>query len=135
MTKPQITGLAACAAMAFSAFMPILAAPNASLNLMSNNEVQAIIVLVLTAAASAGFYFHRPIITMLPSLLNLLFVCFLLFIYVGAKANPAPGEFSQIMVMSFSWGWLVIVGAALVMAGAAFKVRADREADASDAKA
>ena len=135
MTKPQITGLAACGAMAFSVLMPILTAPNASLSLMSNNEVQAIIVLILTTATAAAFYFRRPIITMLASLLNLLFVFFLLSIYVGAKANPEPGEFSQIMLMSFSWGWLVIVGAALVMAGASFKARADREAGASEASA
>jgi NADH:ubiquinone oxidoreductase subunit K len=99
---------------------------------MSNNEVQAIIVLILTAATAAGFYFRRPIITMLASLLNLLFVCFLLFIYVGAKANPEPGEFSQIMLMSFSWGWLVILGASLVMAVASFKTRSERKVEASN---
>jgi|GEM_PF-6501758 len=135
MTKLKITGLAACAAMAFSVFMPILSAPQASLSLMSSNEVQAYIVLALTAPAAAGFYWQRPIVAVLASLLNLLFVCFLLVIYVGAKGNDDPASFSPIQFMSLSWGWLVIIGAALVMPGAAFKVGADREACASDASA
>tara|TARA_B100002049_G_scaffold180577_1_gene137501 strand:+ start:54 stop:461 length:408 start_codon:yes stop_codon:yes gene_type:complete len=135
MTKLQITGLAACAAMAFSVFMPILSAPQASFSLMSNNEVQAFIVLALTVAGAAGFYWQRPIAAVLASLLNLLFVCFLLVIYIGAKANDDPANFSPIQFMSLSWGWLVIIGAALVMAGASFKVRVDRKASASDARA
>ena len=135
MTKPQITGLAACAAMAFSVFMPILSAPQASLSLMSSNEVQAYIVLALTAPAATGFYWQRPIVAVLASLLNLLFACFLLVIYVGAKANDDPADFSPVQFMSLSWGWLVIIGAALLMAGAAFKVRAHCEAGASDASA
>ncbi|ROO28251.1 hypothetical protein [Salinisphaera orenii] len=135
MTKLQITGLAACAAMAFAVFMPILSTPQTSLSLMSSNEVQAYIVLAITAPAAAGFYWQRPIVAVLASLLNLLFVCFLLVIYVGAKTNDDPANLSPVQFMSLSWGWLVIIGAALVMAGAAFKVRADREASASDARA
>ena len=135
MTKLQITGLTACAAMAFSVFMPILSAPQASLSLMSSNEVQAYIVLAITAPAAAGFYWQRPIVAVLAGLLNLLFVCFLLVIYIGAKANDDPASFSPVQLMSLSWGWLVIIAASLVMAGAAFRVRADREAGASGASA
>ncbi|MES1947497.1 hypothetical protein C84B14_09112 [Salinisphaera sp. C84B14] len=123
MTKPQITGLTACAAMAFSVFMPILSAPQTSLSLMSSNEIQAFIVLALTGPAAAGFYWRRPIVAVLASLLSVLFACFLLVIYIGAKTTDDPNEFSAIMFMSLSWGWLVIVGAALVMAGASFKTR------------
>ncbi|MES1949748.1 hypothetical protein S4A8_02783 [Salinisphaera sp. S4-8] len=102
---------------------------------MSYKEVLAVIVLALAAAAAAGFYFRRPVVSALASLLCLLYVCFLLFAFISARSEKDPAEFSALMVMSMSWGWLFMVGSGLVMAGASFKARRVRRENASEISA